>query len=114
MPPASRTGRTIAIAGCASSVGAPLTAWVNFPLEGFAYTTGEPTYYRSSPQLQRGFCPTCGASICTIADDDAYVCIALASLDDPERIAPALHMWTSSRVSWLAIDDQLPRHLAQA
>ena len=32
----------------------------------------------------------------------------------PERIAPALHMWTGSQVSWLKIDDKLPRHEGQA
>jgi hypothetical protein len=40
--------------------------------------------------------------------------VTIASLDDPERIAPAFHMWTSSQVSWLEIDDQLPRHEGQA
>ncbi|MGH6914894.1 MAG: GFA family protein [Geminicoccales bacterium] len=99
---------------CQRAVGSPLPAWVNFPLEDFAYTAGEPTYYRSSPELRRGFCATCGASICTIADDDAYVCVTIASLDDPERIAPAFHMWTASRVRWLKIDDELPRHEGQA
>ena len=99
---------------CQLGVGAPLTAWVNFPLEGFAWTAHEPTYYRSSPHLQRGFCPTCGASICTIADEDDDVCVTIASLDDPERTAPALHMWTSSRVSWLKVDDRLPRYDGQA
>jgi hypothetical protein len=99
---------------CQLGVGAPLTAWVNFPREGFAFAADEPIYYRSSPYLQRGFCPTCGASICTIADDDDYVCVTIASVDDPERIAPTLHMWTSSQVSWLKIDDKLPRYEGQA
>jgi hypothetical protein len=69
---------------------------------------------RSSPELRRGFCATCGASLCTIADDDPYVCVTLASLDDPAQIAPILHMWTSSQASWLEIDDDLPRHEGQA
>jgi hypothetical protein len=99
---------------CQRGVGAPLTAWVNFPLHGFAWARDEPAWYRSSSFLQRGFCPTCGASICTIADGDDYVCVTLASLDDPERISPALHMWTSSQLSWLKIDDQQPRHEGQA
>jgi hypothetical protein len=98
---------------CQRGVGAPLTAWVNFPLAGFAYVADEPAYYRSSPELRRGFCPTCGASICTIADGDDYVCVTLASLDDPKAIAPALHMWTSSQVPWLKVDDQLSRHEGQ-
>ena len=99
---------------CQRGVGAPVTAWVNFPLDGFAYSAAEPMYFRSSADLRRGFCATCGASICTIADGDTVVCVTLASLDDPARIEPELHMWTSSRVPWLVIDDELPRHEGQA
>jgi hypothetical protein len=99
---------------CQRAVGAPLPAWVNFRLDGFVYSAAEPTYYRSSPGLRRGFCPTCGTSICTIADDDGYVCITLASLDDPAQIAPGFHMWTGSQVPWLEVDDRLPRHEGQA
>ena len=71
--------------------------------------TGEP----QRPHLRRGFCATCGGAICTIADGDDYVCVTLASLDDPEAISPTFHMWTSSAVSWLKVDDQLPRHKGQ-
>jgi hypothetical protein len=99
---------------CQLAVGAPLTAWVNFPRAGFAWTAGGPAWYRSSPELRRGFCAACGASLCTLADDDSYICVTLASLDDPARIAPILHMWTSSQTLWLEIDDQLPRHEGQA
>jgi hypothetical protein len=98
---------------CQLGVGAPLTAWVIFPRAGFAWTAGEPAYYQSSAELRRGFCATCGASLCTIADDP-YVCVTLASLDDPAQIAPILHMWTSSQAAWLEIDDDLPRHEGQA
>lgn len=47
-------------------------------------------------------------------NDDAYVCVTLASLDEPAEIAPVLHMRTGSRVPWLKIDDDLPRHEGQA
>ena len=99
---------------CQRGVGAPVTAWVNFPLAGFAWTGAEPAYYRSSAALRRGFCANCGASMCTIADGDTLVCVTLASLDEPARIAPELHMWTSSATPWLEITDDLPRHDGQA
>lgn len=99
---------------CQRGVGAPVTAWVNLPLAGFSFTGAEPAYFRSSPELRRGFCAACGSSICTIADGDDVVCVTLASLDDPTRIAPALHMWTDSRMPWLEIADDLPRHAGQA
>jgi len=99
---------------CQLATGAPLPAWVNFPADNFAWTSEQPVYYRSSPHLQRGFCRSCGTSLCTVADEDAYICVTLATLDDPARIAPILHMWTSSQAAWLKIDDNLPRHEGQA
>jgi hypothetical protein len=99
---------------CQLALGAPLSAWVNFPLESFAWTAVEPAWYRSSPRLRRGFCPTCGTSLCTLHDNDDEICMTLASLDDPAQIAPILHMWTSSQTAWLEVDDGLPRHAGQA
>jgi hypothetical protein len=99
---------------CQLALGAPLPAWVNFSLEGFAWSAGEPAWYRSSPRLQRGFCATCGTSLCTLHDADDEICMTLASLDDPAQIAPILHMWTSSQAAWLEVDDDLPRHEGQA
>jgi hypothetical protein len=99
---------------CQLALGAPLPAWVNFPQDGFAWTAREPAWYRSSPALRRGFCPTCGTSLCTLHDDDVEICMTLASLDDPAQIAPILHMWTSSQVAWLETRDELPRHEGQA
>jgi len=99
---------------CQRGVGSVLTAWLDLPLEGFAWSGDEPAWYRSSPDLRRGFCPTCGASICTLPDGDDHIWLTIASLDDPEQISPTFHMWTSSRVSWLEIADELPRHDGQA
>ena len=42
---------------CQLGVGAPLTAWVNISREGFAFTGDEPTYYRSSSDLQPRLLP---------------------------------------------------------
>jgi hypothetical protein len=34
---------------------------------------------------------------------------AHGSLDDPESVKPRAHQWTDSALSWLTIDDELPR-----
>lgn len=94
---------------CQRLIGAPTTAWVNVPAAGFRWTAAEPTYFRTSPDLRHGFCPRCGASLCSIADGDEWVCIALSSLDDPDAVTPAFHMWTSSQRPWLELADDLPR-----
>lgn len=94
---------------CQRVVGAPVVAWVNLPRAGFAFTAAEPAYHTSSPGIRRGFCAHCGASICTDEDGDDHVCVTIATLDDPEAIRPGYHIWTDSRLSWLTIEDGLPR-----
>ena len=42
--------------------------------------------------------------------DPTYVDVTLASLDDPAAFPPGCHAWTTSRVRWLEIGDELPRH----
>jgi hypothetical protein len=94
---------------CQRLVGAPTTAWVNFPAAGFAFTTEEPAYFHTSPGIACGFCPRCGSSLCSITDGESLVCVSIASLDDPDAVTPGFHMWTSSQRPWLRIDDDLPR-----
>lgn len=94
---------------CRRATGAPVTAWVNFALEGFRFVSGEPAFYPSSPGIRRGFCSRCGGTLCTVEEDDELISILIGSLDDPDRVPPDYHIWTESRVSWLHIDDGLPR-----
>lgn len=35
--------------------------------------------------------------------------IALGSLDDPDRVRPDDHVWTSRRIEWFEVNDSLPR-----
>ncbi len=95
---------------CQRSAGAPVLAWASFPLEGFAYAKGSPSIYRSSPNAHREFCPSCGTQI-AFRDEKTptAVDVNLASLDDPELLAPEYHIWTGSRIRWFEIADDLPR-----
>jgi hypothetical protein len=36
--------------------------------------------------------------------------ITVGSMDDPGALPPRMHIWHSSRVPWLVVDDELPRH----
>lgn len=93
---------------CRRATGAPAAAWVNFLLSEFAFTSGEPDYYQSSPGVRRGFCSRCGGSICTLEEASEFISILIGSLDDPDRIEPTYHIWTGSRVSWLKVGEELP------
>jgi hypothetical protein len=85
-------------------------AWVTFPTEGFAFVRGAPVRYRSSPPVVRSFCGACGTPLTyEHADFPGEVDVTTASLDDPNAFPPADHTWTSERIAWLALADDLPR-----
>ena len=34
----------------------------------------------------------------------------LSTFDDPNAVAPDMHIWVSEKLSWVTIDDGLPQH----
>jgi hypothetical protein len=91
---------------CQRATGAPVAAWVRFPLSAVRFT-GELKSYESSPGTHRGFCAQCGSSLTLLAAESELVSVAIPTLDEPERVAPKTHGWCSSQVPWLWIEDGL-------
>ena len=94
---------------CRRAAGAPVVAQLTVANESFAWTTGQPTVYRSSEEVERLFCPKCGTQL-ALRDEPDYLDVTLASLDNPEALRPSYHIWTASRISWFEIADDLPRY----
>ena len=95
---------------CRRASGAAFLTHVHFPVEAFTWTQGEPTRWRSSADAERGFCARCGSTLTmheSVLDDRVQV--SLGSLDRPGDVRPDDHVWTESQLSWLKIDDALPR-----
>lgn len=58
----------------------------------------------------RHFCGDCGTSLFFEPLDRPEVWEVLAgTLDDPNWLKMTAHIWTSSAVPWMHIDDDLPR-----
>ena len=91
---------------CRLPAGAESVAWATVPRDGVALT-GPVTVYASSPGIRRGFCPTCGSAL-TYDDGGATIDVVLATLDDPEAIRPEREIWLEHRISWNALDPDLP------
>ena len=95
---------------CRRVSGSAFLSFVHFPKDSFAWTAGAPTRYRSSAFAERGFCSVCGSTLSmheeVLAD---RVQVTLGSLDRAEDVRPDDHVWTRSRLSWLAVADDLPR-----
>jgi hypothetical protein len=94
---------------CRRAAGAPVVARLTVANESFAWTTGEPAVYRSSERAERLFCPKCGTQL-ALRDEPDYLDVTLASLDNPGAVRPTYHIWTTSRISWFEIADDLPRY----
>jgi hypothetical protein len=96
---------------CRRSIGAPVAAWVTFPIAGFVFTRGKPVVYHSSRRAFRRFCGRCGTQLTFQKTRGAkLIDVNLATLDRPERIVPEYHIWTASRVPWFDTRDELPRY----
>ena len=96
---------------CRRASGAPFVTWAYFPAAKVAFTRGEPTRYRSSAKGVRGFCNRCGTPLtfAYVSDPDTLD-LTVATFDRPEAVTPERHIWTSSRLPWLELADDLPRH----
>jgi len=84
--------------------------WATWPRDGVV-VRGTPATLRSSPPVTRTFCGTCGTPLTyhSTAEPD-WIDVTVASMDHPDALAPDDHIWTTSRLSWLVLDDDLPRH----
>ncbi len=97
---------------CRRSTGAPFVTHVGFGGDGFSYINDEPAEYRSSPGVRRTFCGRCGTPM-TYENSNwpsNTVYVNISTLDDPNAYRPQLHVHCREAISWLRIDDQLPRH----
>lgn len=94
---------------CRRASGAPMVAWVTFPLGGFAFTQGDPVRYRSSPPVTRTFCGRCGTALTYARDGAETIDVTTISLDRADDLPPRDHIWTSHSPRWLRASESLPR-----
>lgn len=94
---------------CRGVTGGLLVSWVTVPCSDFQWLKGEPQRYDSSASCVRYFCSRCGTHVMLTTDlSRETVDFTLTSLDQPEAVKPARHIWTSNRLPWLHLDEHLP------
>lgn len=113
----SALGKPIGVSHCHCSMcgrvcGAPFITWVSFSRANFSFISGNPSRFKSSDKVERSFCNHCGTALTfeEISQPDR-VDVTVGSLDAPNDLSPEDHIWTSSRLSWLHINDGLPEYL---
>ncbi|MFC5742416.1 GFA family protein [Dyella tabacisoli] len=95
---------------CQKATGSAFFARALFA-KGAVTIEGSPAEIRSSADLMRRFCPQCGSHLFSERISNPHaLAVTLGSLDDPDSFAPTEHIWTSRKVAWLVLADNLPQH----
>ena len=90
---------------CQRWSGAPIVAWVDFPCAELVWDGKgeEPTLFRSSEHTQRGFCSSCGGTLCALDDGSGFVSMTISTMDNPSVIVPKSHSYTEMAPRWLIV-----------
>jgi hypothetical protein len=100
---------------CRRAAGAPVVAWLTFPLSQFSFVRGRPSEFHSTPLVTRTFCSVCGTSLTYVhTARPLEIDVVTASLDDPEAFPPTHHSWMSSSLGWIRFGDGLPAHRGES
>jgi hypothetical protein len=95
---------------CRRATGGLAVPWGTFESTRFTITRGDLGEHRSSPDVIRGFCASCGTSLTYRHAKRAHeVDVALVTLDDPNSVAPRDHIWVQDKLRWDVIGDGLPQ-----
>lgn len=94
---------------CRLAAGAAAVAWFTIPTPALHFIAGEPARYRSSAQVTRGFCGACGTALTYQHDDLPHeIDVTIATLDDPDALAPRDHTQAGEALAWNRPADGLP------
>jgi hypothetical protein len=110
-------GKPIEITHCHCTIcrrvsGAPFITWVTFASADFSFAAGNiPSRFNSSCTAERTFCNRCGTAL-TFAETERsqLLDVTVGSMDHPNEFVPEEHIWVSSRLRWLHINDGLPEY----
>lgn len=99
---------------CRKSHGAAFATYVEVPLAGFRFLSGEDhlTTYTAETGTSRSFCKTCGSIvICRWSEGDRKgLQISASTLDTPSGLRPECHSFVRSKADWFDLTDGLPQY----
>jgi hypothetical protein len=94
---------------CQKALGNFGAALVSVAADQLRWTRSEPSEFRSSAIVARGFCVRCGTPLYMREDGDPNYEIAIGTLDDPNAIGPMTEQsGTESKLTWFDAMAGLP------
>jgi hypothetical protein len=94
---------------CQKAFGSFGAVLIRVNLEDFFWTRGKPKTFRSSLMVERGFCKNCGTPMFMQEAGDAFIDLAVGTMDNPNVVAPLQsQIGIESRVHWFSTLHNLP------
>jgi hypothetical protein len=93
---------------CRRASGQPFMAFARVNHQNLRWTRGQPSIFRSSDIVERGFCNACGTPLTYRCVESAGISVTIGSLDDPEAARPVLQFGVEGKLSWTGGLDGLP------
>ncbi|MES2443920.1 MAG: GFA family protein [Pseudomonadota bacterium] len=97
---------------CQLSSGSPAMAFATVPAGDYLVANPDTIASVASSSFgRRSFCRQCGTPLTISVDHQPEtIDFSLATLDEPQRVPPAFHIFYASRIDWAKAADDLPRH----
>ena len=98
---------------CRNVSGAPAMVFATVPADDYRVVKGADRLglFRSTGFGERQYCTACGTPLTMKVDHQPEsIDLTVASLDDPQRIAPEFHIFYGSKIGWFEPGDDLPKH----
>ena len=98
---------------CQLNSGAPAMVFATVPDGHMTWTRGKDDVrtVKSSSFGRRSFCGQCGTPfLMQVSHQPETIDFSVATLDEPDALAPQFHIFWSSRIGWFELSDDLPRH----
>lgn len=98
---------------CRRAAGAHAVGWLTVKSDHLQFAGAPPREFESSPGVRRTFCGRCGTPLTyRTARRPDEIDLTICSLEQPQRAAPADHIWMQDAPSWDRPGDGLPQYPA--
>lgn len=95
---------------CRRASGAHAVAWAVVARDSFKILRGSVRSFKSSPPVVRQFCGQCGTPLTYFNEGwPDTIDITITTLDQPNALKPAEHIWMEDALSWDRPADGLPQ-----
>lgn len=100
---------------CRHATASPFTSFFGVPRDSVKWTGNLARHATSSGRVVRMFCPQCGTQMTYQYEGwPTETHLYAGTMDDPSRFEPQAHFHFGEKLSWVGIDDELPKYPGSA